>query len=638
MLPYDLGDMIDEDGSILWYEVEKHGTDLALSISHKIEQMPLYRELAQMVPSPHLLLYFQFQIRKEIYSYVRQGLIIQWYRRCGREVSAREGVVKVPRQGIFPLLVDCWDIADIPIETAYHPLFSFTPGYTLRRQIKSSIKWCTRRADLYFREDGACGGEPREMRDGGVIACHYAEGIDRNRRNDLNWFWESGISPAKVLYYFDTPDSYTGLPIKREVISWLEKNGFRWVALRKGIIEGGESNYWTAPLLPRSRFIVKGRARNAIDRWIIDVSRNLLQEVHYWVSFHNDFNVRIHYIPEEGLTKNIAQAIAFDIEKERPGFLAGKQRSEAYIPYAHDCFGFHPKHIFFIWSRKVASYVDPNHDKQRILVVSGYPNSSVNKSFGISESPAQALRAKGAKFVVALFDNTPRPDAMFSIRGISLFYQAFLNWVFDDPTVGIVIKSKKPHVIRKLASVHSLFDRAAGTGRCIRMEREWGMFPSEASAGADVAVGCGISSAVIEAVLGGCRGIHYDVTHLKCHEYYRWGFKELIFDDLDELMIALKGMKSHRERNMKLGNWTPHMDDLDPFHDGNGSRRMGMYMRWLLESLEEGRNSGETIECANRRYAQMWGEDKIIDPSRYRSAAEGCNELGGVYGHKEKVS
>ena len=201
----------------------------------------------------------------------------------------------------------------------------------------------------------------------------------------------------------------------------------------------------------------------------------------------------------------------------------------------------------------------------------------------------------------------------FSKKDMTKFYQSILQWILDDSTIGLVIKSKKPAVIDNLPMIHPLLNKALKTDRCIKIENELGRFPSEASSGADMAIGCGISSAVIEAVIGGCRGIHYDMTNLKNHEFYKWGYEKVVFDDLDRMMASLKKYKENPHSNSELGDWTPYLNELDPFRDGRGGERMGTYMRWLLEAFDKGKNRDEAMQYANKLYTNKWGNDTITN-------------------------
>ncbi len=620
MLEYQLGEMLGTDGSVLRYEIEARAFELAIRISRIIESTSIYKQLIRKLPSQRVLLYFQYIIKKEIYPFVRQGCVIQWYKSNGKTIPFHESVVKVPKSGVFILLKECWNFEDIPITLVSQLLLNFTNVASLQKLIKYYAKTSMVKLgnDFYRFKKNNYPTLPRLQQ--GTIACHYTEGIDPFRRNDLNWFWGSGISPKQVLIYLDSNniDNSQGNKVRKETVQQIEKHGFRWVALDNNIIERKNGNYWQPPKVPDNFFIDRKEAQNKVETWIVSTTNNLLEQVHYWRSFYNEFDIRINYTSEEGLAKNIAQSIAFDIEEAKPGLLIGKQRSEIFLPHSLYCIGYHPKHIFFVWNKRLGHYFSPNYNQNEVFVIAGYPNCIVRKDENISNFRSdfsQKLKSKGIGFIIALFDNMYGPDIHFSKKGMIEFYQSILQWILDDPTVGLIIKSKKPFVINNLPEIHSLLNRALKTDRCIRRENEFGRFPSEASFGADMAIGCGISSALIEAVIGGCRGIHCDMTNLKSHEFYKWGYEKLIFDNLDRMIESLKKYKENPQNNSELGNWSPYLNKLDPFRDGKGGERMGSYMCWLLESFDNGKNRNEAIQYANKLYSEQWGSDKIIPMS-----------------------
>lgn len=615
MLEYQLGEMLGTDGSVLRYEIEVKAFEHAIRISRVIESTPIYKQLIRKLPSQRVLLYFQYIIKKEIYPFVRQGCIIQWYKRNGKTIPFHESVVKVSKSGVFILLKECWNFEDIPIILVSQLLLNFTNVALLQKLIKSCAKTSiVKLGNGFYRfKNNGYPTLPRLQR--GIIACHYTQGIDPSRRNDLNWYPESGISAEQILIYFDSNniDTIVDKSISKEIIQKIENQGFKWVVLEKGIIEGGDDHYWHPHEKSKNLFVEKGMGQNKVEKWIVDVANDLLSQVHYWRSFYDDFNVRIHYTPEEGLAKNIAQAIAFDIEKVNSGFLVGKQRSEIFLPHSLYCIGYHPKHIFFVWNKRLGYYFSPNYNQNDVFIIAGYTNELFRVNEDISNlNFCQKLKSEGIGFVIALFDNMYGPDVHFSKKGMIEFYQSILQWLLDDSTIGLIIKSKKPFVINNLLEIHSLLNKALKTNRCIKIENELGRFPSEASFGADMAVGYGISSAVIEAVIGGCKGIHCDMTNLKNHEFYKWGYEKIVFDDLDKMMASLKKYKENPHSNSELGDWTPYLNELDPFRDGKGGERMGTYMRWLLESFDKGKNRNEAMEYANKLYSERWGSDKII--------------------------
>ena len=616
MLDYQLGEIKGTDGSVLRYEIEEKALELSLCISTMIESTEIYKQVIEKLPSKRVLLYFQYIIKREIFPFVRQGCLIQWYKRNGKPISIRERTVRAPKTGVFILLKEWWNFENIPITLINPLIYTIKSNIPLKMLIKSYAKKFVIRVCKSFNWYTKRGHSSSLYGERGTIACHYTEGINPSRRNDLNWYIGSNIAPERVLVYIDSNnvDNSIGRKVGAETVQQIEKQGFKCVTLKKGVVEGGDVNYWQPSKMPSDLFIGKKAAQNKAESWIIEIANNLLEEAYYWRYFYDDFHVRINYTAEEGIAKNIAQAIAFDIEKGKPGFLVSKQRSEVFLPCSLYCIGYHPKHVFFIWNKRVENYFRPNYKQNEVLIVTGYPNNIFEKRKNISNlNFCQQLRSKGVKFIIAMFDNVFGPDIHFSKKGMTEFYQSILQWILDDSTIGLIIKSKKPFVINNLPEIHSLLNRALKTDRCIKIENEFGRFPSEASFGADMAIGCGISSAVIEAIIGGCKGIHYDMTHLKNHEFYKWGYEKIIFDDLDMMMASLKKYKGNPHSNSELGDWTPFLDELDPFRDGRGGERMGIYMRWLLESFDNGKNRDEVIQSANKLYAEKWGSDKVVN-------------------------
>ena len=53
-------------------------------------------------------------------------------------------------------------------------------------------------------------------------------------------------------------------------------------------------------------------------------------------------------------------------------------------------------------------------------------------------------------------------------------------------------------------------------------------------------------------------------------------------------------------------------NDLDPFNDGLGAYRMGMYLDSILKGFERGLNRDDAMLNASDIYSKKWGPDKII--------------------------
>jgi len=626
MLKYDFGEMRTEEGTNLLLRINEISTNYTFCIFKNLKNSLPYKILAEKIPSNRVDLYFTYTVRKVIYPFIRKAAVIQWYKRNGRPIADRDNVVILPKYGIFRELEKCWDLRDVPLVSvntvSLKAIRDAECRMILRRALLGNLKRCIGGVIKKIDKIKKSGITPQNTKTQ-TVACNYSEGVEFLKRNDLHWFAESGIEPEKVLIYIDEPSPKTRRPIEREIIRKIEKLNFRWVALKRGVVENQGSNYWQAPDLPGSGLLKKSTARTLSEKWIVKTGNDLLREIHFWRSFYNEFNIKVNYIPGEGFARFIVQAIAFDLDRENGGFLVGKQRSDFLVPnrYSIGRHPKHPKHIFFTWSKRSERYMKPNNNLLEHLVVVGYQKCVFQKNNELNDN----VRRNGAKFVITLFDSGHGKNTEYPTKKMADYYKAFLSWAINDETIGLVVKPKKPRSFNSLpGEILKLFDRAERTGRCAKMKHSWGRFPAQASYGTDMAVGIGSSSALIEALSNGCKGVFYDITNLKNHEFYKWGYGSLVFDDLNKMVTAIKNYKDNPKDDLSLGDWSPYIGELDPFRDGRGGERMGVYIRWLLESFCGGKTRGGAVRHANRLYKEKWGKDKVI---KMRAENEFCENF-----------
>ena len=75
---------------------------------------------------------------------------------------------------------------------------------------------------------------------------------------------------------------------------------------------------------------------------------------------------------------------------------------------------------------------------------------------------------------------------------------------------------------------------------------------------------------------------------------------------------AITDYFENTDSNPSLGDATPILDQLDPFRDGKASQRIGEFVSWYLEELNDGLNADNAVRSATDRYANKWGGDKVI--------------------------
>ena len=604
-LPYELGEMKSENGEVLRVEVEVAASDLAIELAKIIEKYPVYQEIMEKTGSPKTSLCFQTAIKDEIYSVVRDLCVLRWYRRNNVPVPDGEEVISVPLTGICRLLDQVWPDKDIPIRFAE---VSLKDRLNLRyRSLRSFARRAVDQGSAFYCRWKYRGFPEHRPEGKGFIAVQYAEGVDIQRRSDLIWYTESGIDTARVLLYFAWPDHH---PADAKVIQSIEEIGMNYVSLNIHSAESSNVPVWY-PSSDGQKDIggLRLRPANRVEKWIHNMGRKLINEINYWSEFYRAFNIRLHVIIGSKDSKYIAQGIAFDRHGQGEGLMFGKERSELQWPPVA-ILGWFPVDVFFTWAPRAVHYLRPNVNRVIASVATGYPNDVVfhhKKNDG--KKLRDSLRSKGVDFAVSLFDNVHGRNMGYSTSTMEKFYLAFLLWVLEDPTVGLLIKSKKQGVLKSIPKVLPVLESAEATGRCICLEDEFGRLPVDASFASDMSVGIGISSAVIESAIAGCRSVHCDLMFLRSHEFYQWGYERIIFDDLDRLIEALKGYKSGNEDYADLGDWTLFLDKLDPFRDGSAGERMGVYMRWCLEAFDEGLDRNAVISRANGKYNARWGDD-----------------------------
>ena len=604
-IEYSMGDMRSITGESLQYESYRVSSETTIAVVDRLKELPVYHGLTSLLPQNKVDLYLEKRIYDEIFPLIRLLCIIRWQIR--NEEGQYHHIIIWPENGFFSELQHVWPDKTISL-VANKLLLKFSwvrpfikKLYHLSQDIFASILPESLRP---------CSGE------NSCIAVHYVEGIDLKRRSDIFWHPDSRIDPERVIVYFDRSYNH---PITREHIRQIESMGMRWINLSwRRDLPLSLKSVWRVPLgtdslLKAFKRVVIHNDRNIdrIEKWLSKIGAQMLKEVEYWQAFYRMFNVKVHHDALEAGLQNIAQHIALDLVG---GIRVGKQRSELFIPVS-DMIGYYPDHIYFSWNCRAPEHLQADRNRNDYCIVSGFPYDVVfsklrNEDYYLREH----LDNEENRFLITLYDNVFGADMYYSKAMMLSFYRNFLEWSLEDQEVGLIIKSKKPHILNTLPEIRDLLASAETSGRCIQLGNVYGRLPSDAAHGVNIVVGVGISSAVTEAIISaGCRGVHCDLTGLHSHLFYQWGYGKVVFDDIDKLIAALKRFKKKPENEPELGDWSSHIDKLDPLRDGRGGERIGTYMRWLLESFDKGKNRDKAIQYANVLYANQWGEDKVID-------------------------
>jgi len=598
----------------LIYAVDSVCTEIVVKISQKLEAHPFYKQFESMLNSDKTLLFFQSALKVEIFPYIVE--MVNNMRELKNQITTKK-TIWIPSNGIFTLLREHLPSDRIAIKDSLknHLSYMIVSKYCLLKEFMKNLR--VNFVNFLNKYWGSCDFEMLSNNNS-TIAVHYGEGIDLGKRSDIVWFPKSGINAERLLVYFDT----NGLAVKNRFVcspkermtECLNKLGMRWIFIPQGIISANRKNVWVSEFkhLPKWFTDLSDNTKDATGEWIINTGKKLLRRVFFWKEFFEKFNIKILFLPEECDITNLAQGIAFDMIGGKSGVTVGKQRSDFGDPLKTlaRC---HTKDIIFTWNNRSTDYFKPEYNKVKVQVIAGHPNDC---NFSNYNAELQGIKKQfvqnGARFIIGLFDSGHNIGGYCNFKTIEMesLYSAVLNWVLEDKSVGLVIKSKKPYIIKMLPKILELLSKAESAGRCFRLSYE--QLPSTVSQIADMAIGAGVSSALTEAVIAGCRGVHYHKEFPRRHEYYKWGYEKLVFTNLERMINAIKKYKENPASNPDLGDWAPYLDSLDPFRDGRAGERMGTYLRWCLEGFDAGLSKDEVIKQANEKYAAQWGSDKVI--------------------------
>lgn len=596
--------------------------DFTSEILKRIEGHPIYKQINLVfLNNKKIKLYFWLCIKSEIKKYVLQFVAKKFvgdYEIKKDEQKEVDGIW-LPADGIFLLLKECWHQDEVPIKYSKikQIIYSnFSVYLTFKRIIQYKLQTVFNFINRYLCRYDFSSFDKTQAN----IAVRYNEGFDTERRSDIVWWREDLIKKSRILICIGANNKVFKRKYKlidsfdKQTAVKLKEMGVQWVCIPRGLLLNSYRNCWIPSKNAVSPFLkyLKKQKTDTIGNWIIRIGEKLIREVELWKNFYETFNIKIFFESGEGSPQYIAQGIAFDILNKDRGITVGKQRSDSGDnPEVFS--GYFTKDIFFTWNYRQKECLNPEFNIVSSQVIAGYPNDKIFYNITSElENIKNSLMENGARFIIALFDTAFTDSIGVSSHEVGTFYKYFLNWVLEQESIGLVIKSKKPYLLKGLKNISSLLKAAVETGRCVKLNNEYGRLPSDASKIADFAVGMGVSSALTEAVIAGCRGIHFFNGFPKYHDYYKWGYGKLVFDDLDKMIKALKSYKDNPEDNPDLGDWTPYLDLLDPFRDGRAGERMGLYLKWCLEGYDAGLSRDEVLNRANSMYVSKWGEDKVV--------------------------
>jgi hypothetical protein len=447
------------------------------------------------------------------------------------------------------------------------------------------------------------------------VAVDYLGNLNLNHSElytDLFFWQQSSLSGSDVLVMFGQPWD----PLDQEKWAELSQHGMRAVALHPGAV--------TIPAVPsfthhprvnrkwrsRLRVVRNGREAAWLDQQVADY--DALRA--YWTDVFATCNIKVYTTWWKYDATHCAIADALE---SLGGITAIYQRAYESHPAVDTTVS---SDIVFGFSQEVAEVERRANSTIRYHVTTGYPG---DHRFPLLRNSAQTVRdtlkRHGAKRILAFFDEGSTDDSRWHTghQFMRENYLFLLEKVLAEPWFGMVIKPKGPSTLRRrLGPVAELLQRAEATGRCYVYKGGAGHgfhTPAEAALAADIAIHghlCG-ATAGLEAALAGVPTLLLDREGWTVSPLYRLGVGRVVFTDWEGLWNALVEHWASPGGIPGFGDWSPMLNELDPFRDGRAAERMGTYIQWLIEGFKAGLDRETVMADAAERYCEIWGKDKV---------------------------
>ncbi|MDO8675113.1 MAG: hypothetical protein Q7K71_03215 [Candidatus Omnitrophota bacterium] len=232
------------------------------------------------------------------------------------------------------------------------------------------------------------------------------------------------------------------------------------------------------------------------------------------------------------------------------------------------------------------------------------------------------LQRHGANRILAYFDESSVDDPRWNIghQVTQENYAFLLKKILDTPSLGLIFKPKIYSNLRKRLGedIADLLDRAQETGRCYIFKEvafHLGSHPPAIAAlASDIAIHGHLCAATagVESALTGTPTLMLDREGCSKSPVYQLGEGRVVFKNWDDLWKACLDHWGHSDGRPGFGDWSPMLDELDPFRDGRAAQRMGSYLEWISQGLKAKIPREMILADAAQRYAKIWGQDKVL--------------------------
>jgi hypothetical protein len=357
------------------------------------------------------------------------------------------------------------------------------------------------------------------------------------------------------------------------------------------------------------------QARN----WLYEQSRTYFEQKQYWVGLFKQYGIKLY---TSWYKYGARHCVITDALREIGGISTIYQRAIEEFPSAETIVDVD---VLFSFSAMAADIERKSLSKIPYLVVTGYLGDfRIDLVKDMAREVRATLHKNGAQKIITFFDENSSSNTRWYIDHdfMRVNYEFLLNKVLEEPWLGIVFKPKTPHTLsQRLGPVNELLQKAKQTGRVYIFDQGsvQGSYPPVLAAlASDIAIHghCCAATAGLEAALAGVPTILIDREGWPHSMFYKLGKNKVVFNEWPDVWQACKDYLRNPSGMEGFGDWSPIIDELDPFRDGKAALRMATYLQWIHEGLNKKLPREIILSDCAERYAKQWGRDKIFSINR----------------------
>lgn len=183
----------------------------------------------------------------------------------------------------------------------------------------------------------------------------------------------------------------------------------------------------------------------------------------------------------------------------------------------------------------------------------------------------QRLEQRGAQFVIGYFDESVQHDRWGAVHMQDHLHElhALARLVVASGDVGVIVKSQfMRNSPSALYPTDPLLAEAMATGRYLEVRdgaHRNDVYPAEVALAADVCIGHKFgATATLEAASAGARTLLIDGHRVRTAWDSVYAQADVLFDDIDQALSAMRSYRSAPASRPSLGDWTLIRAVLDP--------------------------------------------------------------------------